>query len=289
MILFLADGQLGNQIFQYVFLKTIQKNNEIIVVSGFEELKEVFEIDDIVNLNKKSKGMRAFIFRICKPIFYFLSNKKVISNISVNHEKVLDTYRREFTTYSEIKGLFPFITFVQLGFFQSEKFFDKAVIQKLQIKNKYLVKADEFLRDIPLNKHKVFVHIRRGDYKDYTVYGKSTLLPMRYFKEQLEWFLKNREDPFFIFLSDEPEFIEKEFDFIDNKVISSEKHYGIDFGIMTKANSAILSPSSFSWWGSYLMEQRDIVFAPKYWLGFNSGIEYQCKSMANFCIEVEIT
>ena len=42
MKIFLADGRIGNQIFQYLFLKTIQDNNEKIIVSGFEELKEVF-------------------------------------------------------------------------------------------------------------------------------------------------------------------------------------------------------------------------------------------------------
>lgn len=31
MIIFLADGRLGNQIFQYAFLKTISKKNETIV------------------------------------------------------------------------------------------------------------------------------------------------------------------------------------------------------------------------------------------------------------------
>ena len=49
MKIFLADGRLGNQIFQYVFLKTVQDNNENIIVSGFEDLSEVFKINDIIN------------------------------------------------------------------------------------------------------------------------------------------------------------------------------------------------------------------------------------------------
>jgi hypothetical protein len=58
--LFLAEGRIGNQIFQYVFLKTIQDNNEKIVVSGFDELKEVFEINDFINLNKNNRCIRFF-------------------------------------------------------------------------------------------------------------------------------------------------------------------------------------------------------------------------------------
>ena len=281
MIIFLADGRLGNQIFQYAFLKTIQKNNEKIVVSGFEDLKEVFEIDDIVFLNKKNRWIRGFLFRICKPIFHFLADKNIISSISVNHEQVLDKYRREATSFTESKGFFSFITFVKLGFFQSEKFFDENIVKELKIKNKYLEEADEFLNFIPENSNKIFIHIRRGDYKDYTVYAKNALLPMSYFKEQIDWFIQNRENYFFIFLSNEPEFIE-------NKIVSHANHYGVDLAIMTKCNSAILSPSSFGWWGSYLMKNRDVVFAPMYWLGFSSQVEYQSKAINKFMKEVEV-
>ena len=52
MLIFLGDGRIGNQIFQYLFIKKIQDNNEKIIVSGFEELIEVFKINDFININK---------------------------------------------------------------------------------------------------------------------------------------------------------------------------------------------------------------------------------------------
>ncbi len=274
MILFLSDGRLGNQLFQYAFLNTIAKDNEKIIVSGFEDLKEVFEIDNIIFLNKKNRLIRAFLFRICKPILNFFADKNIISSIAVNHEKVLDRYRRETTTFTKSEGFFNFFTFVKLGFFQSEKFFDKVVVQQLKIKDKYLDEANEFLKSVPQDSNKIFVHIRRGDYKEFTVYGKSTLLPISYFHSQIEWFMKNKTNTYFIFLSDEPDFLEKEFAYIKNKAIPINNSVGMDLAIMTKCNGAILSPSSFGWWGSYLMQKRDIVIAPKYWLGFNTGIDF---------------
>jgi hypothetical protein len=100
--------------------------------------------------------------------------------------------------------------------------------------------------------------------------------------------LQNRDNCYFIFLSDEVEFIEQEFKYLENKIISNN-NFAVDFAIMTLCNSAILSPSSFSWWGSYLMQDRDTIFAPKYWLGFNSGVEYHKNSIPKYiekiCIE----
>jgi len=286
MILFLADGRFGNQIFQYMFLKTLQKDNKHIVVSGFEDLISILDIKDIVNFNKKNKWIRGAFFRVLKPFLLYLADKKIISSVQVVHENVLNIYKRESTEYIYTEGFFKNLTFVKLAFFQSESFFDEKLINCLQIKNKFILNAQDFLHDFT-NKYKVFVHIRRGDYKDYKVYGKSTLLPMEYFHKQIQWFLANKQNPCFIFLSDEPEFIEKEFDYLDNKVISKNS-YEVDFAIMTLCNGAILSPSSFAWWGSYLMKDRDLVFVPKYWLGFSAKEEYHKKPLASYMREIMI-
>jgi len=288
VIIFLADGRLGNQIFQYVFLKTIQNNNEKIIVSGFEELQEVFETKDIVNFNKKNKWLRRFLFRIGKPILTFLSDKRVISSIAGKNEKILNGCSRELATYNSTLGTVKKIIFVRHGFFQSEEFFNENIANQLVFKEKYVRDADQLLKSIPRNCHKIFVHIRRGDYKSHTVCGKSTLLPLNYYKEKIKWFMANRKDCFFIFLSDEPESIEAEFEYIKNKLVSLNLHSGTDLAIMTKCNSAILSPSSFGWWGSYLMKNKDVVFAPEYWLGFNSRIEYPDKPMASFFRKVTV-
>ena len=288
MILFLADGRLGNQLFQYAFVKTIQKNNETIIVSGFEDLLEVFEVNDFIVWNKKNKWKRRFLFRIVKPVLCFLSSTYIISSIQVNKEKVLDKYRRESTEYTRRTGLFSSFIFIKPGFFQSENFFDSGIIENLKIKEKYLSQAEDFLSNIPKNSHLVCIHIRRGDYQKQIIYGKNCLLPVVFFKEQIEHFLQTRQNCFFIFLSDDPDFINKEFGYIENKQISTKAHFGIDLSIMSKCKSAILSPSSFGWWGAYLMSERDIVITPKYWMGFKSGVEYHAKASPSFAKEVTI-
>ena len=288
MKIFLADGRLGNQIFQYVFLKTVQDNNENIIVSGFEDLREVFEINDIINLNKKNRLVRILLFKICKPILNLLTNKKVISSIVIKQETVLNCYKRESTTFDSIQGILKRITFIKLGFFQSEIFFDEKSAKSLKFKEMYLIKAKEILSGIPKSCHKIFVHIRSNDYKDHIVCGNSTLLPMNYYKDQIKWFIQNKKDCFFIFLGDETKSLSQEFQFIENKMISKNQHFGTDLVLMTQCCSAILSASSFSWWGSYMMKERDTVFAPKFWLGFRSKIEYQAQGVPSYSKEVEI-
>ena len=288
MIFFLADGRLGNQIFQYAFLRTIKNSDEVIIVSGFEELKEVFEINNIFNINKKNKWIRRILYVLFRPLLNYLADKRLVSSITIKKDNVCANFTREDLGYTHNKGFISLFTFVKLGFFQSEFFFDKSVINDLNFNKKYLFEADNFLNKIPENTYKIFIHIRRADYKDFKVYGKNTILPIKFFKNQINWFLKHRDHCYFIFLSDDPKYIEKEFMYINKKIISAQNHFGTDLAIMTKCRGAILSPSSFSWWGSYLMNDRDVVFVPKYWLGFNSKIEYQTEPLATFMEQVEI-
>lgn len=287
MIFYFAKGQLGNQIFQYMFLKSIQKNNETLIVSGFEDLQEVFEIKDIANLDKRLKSTKTLV-NINRRILAALSAIKVINGIQIIHDMTSESVSRETTRYSYTKGLINSITFVKPGYFQSESFFDKTLTRKLKIKDKYLKLAENFLRQCPEGSQKIFIHIRRGDYRHFKILGKSILLPISYYKKQIDYFINNKQNCFFIFLSDDPEFVEKEFSFIENKLISFNTHFGTDFAIMTKCQNAILSPSSFSWWGAYLMQNRDTIFAPKYWLGFNAGIEFHRNTTPGFAKEIEV-
>ena len=85
MIFFLADGRLGNQIFQFAFLKTIAKKNETIFCVNMKKLFETFDINanNIVNVNG-----RYSIFLIRKFIIPYLliplSNLRLFGNIKQN-------------------------------------------------------------------------------------------------------------------------------------------------------------------------------------------------------------
>jgi hypothetical protein len=83
----------------------------------------------------------------------------------------------------------------------------------------------------------------------------------------------NLENPFFVFLSNDSEYIEKEFSYIKNKKISKNS-VGVDIAIMRNCENAIVSNSTLSWWGINLITTRNKVIAPKYWLGWQSKVWY---------------
>lgn len=288
LLIFFAEGRLGNQLFQYMFLKTIQHRNEPILVNGFDDLKEVFENSDYLYLSNKNKVFRNIWKRLLKPIIKGLSKLNIISTINVRTDIIGNGYIRESDSYTTTPGLFSSIRFVELGFFQSEAFFDPLLARNLRIKNKYLTQGALALKNIPKNAAKTFVHIRLSDYKDFKINDRDTCLPLHYFLEQIVAISEKNNNSFFIFLSDEPEYAKKHFAHIQNSIITENNHYGVDFTIMTLCNNGILSPSSFGWWGSYLMKKRNFVFAPQYWLGFNSEIDFPTKPLAAYMHSIKI-
>lgn len=283
MILFFADGRLGNQIFQYAFLKTIALNNEIIFCFNMGEMQETFDIE-VKNLyNISNKYMCLAAKKIILPFLRFFARLRLISYI----EQRKNVNFRPLPKYLYKKGFFYSIKLVNSDFFQAEVFFDKNIIKKINIKKQYVDEAKFFLSVIPDNFTKVFVHVRRGDYLNEVFIDEVGWdLPNKYFFKAIDIIKNNIDNPFFIFLSDDTDFVEKYFQNIDKKIISKNSMQ-VDLAIMTLCQAAIISNSSFSWWGAYLMNSRIITIAPKYWVGWKKKIESNIGIQPSFSLVID--
>lgn len=287
MIIFLADGRLGNQIFQYSFLKTISKKNETIVCFNMKMFFESFDFDNHRIWHCSNKYI-VFLFRtivislilkpMCKTRFInYIEQKKDAANMI------------SLPDWSEKKGLLTFIRYVNNDFFQSEIFFNQKSISDLRIKEKYIIEARKFFSEIPENFNKVFVHVRRGDIINEFFNGvKGKDLPKSYFEKAINIIKKNVETPFFIFLSDDPSFVKCCFKEIEPKIISTNL-MEVDFAIMTLCEGGIISNSSFSWWGAYLMITKKKVIAPKYWVGWKTKVESHIGIQPTFSEVIDFT
>ncbi|MDC1068787.1 alpha-1,2-fucosyltransferase, partial [Candidatus Kapabacteria bacterium] len=172
-------------------------------------------------------------------------------------------------------------------FFQSEKYFDSSKFS-FQIKNKFITEANNILETVESKFTKVFVHVRRGDYLSETYNNvRGINLPMSYYEVCFNEIEKTVKNPYYIFLSDDPEFIKFAFIHKENKYIS-ENSMGTDLAIMSLCNYGIAANSSFSWWGAYLMNNREKVFFPKYWYGWKSKIESHPEITPKWAISINL-
>jgi len=208
MLFFFADGRLGNQIFQYAFLKTIAKKDETLMIYDFDSIIDVFDVPRRKTfIIKKRRYLRVILKLIARPFLILLSKIRLISLIRQDVD-YSNGFKYGCDTYTKKEGILPF-SFIDTGFFQSENFFDDNVINDTMIKSKHLRKANNLLENIPSNKHKVFVHVRRVDYINESCFGiKGLTLPLSYYKKCIRWFEGNVENLFFVFLSDDTEFVE---------------------------------------------------------------------------------
>lgn len=284
MLIFIADGRLGNQLFQYAFLKTVANPNEKILTFNMEMLTEVFDIHDENFKNiKLNKYFLFFLKKVIKPLVQVILVKPRLIGL-IKQEIGKDGL--PLPSYVKLDGIFP-IQLVESDFYQSEYLFNKEDLN-FKIKKEYLIKAQEFLGQLPPSAEKVFVHVRRGDYlQEYFLGSKGINLPKDYYLTAINSFKKELKNPFFVFLSDDPEFVECCFKDIENKIIS-KNDYGTDLAIMTQCEYGIMSNSTFSWWGAYLMENRKKVFCPKYWYGWKSKLEFPRGIIPVWCESIEI-
>lgn len=149
------------------------------------------------------------------------------------------------------------------GYFQSPKYFkefETELKQHLVLNPIMLQKAKEFVQQ---HKNLGFIHIRRGDYVTSKNGNCHPPVTVDYIKKAVAASKAKQ----FVIISDDMEWCKNNLAFV-NGVFSPfvGLHFGYDFALMTQCKSAIISNSSFSWWGAWLGEEKDIV-APSVWFG----------------------
>lgn len=266
MIFFISDGRLGNQAFQYAFLNSKAEINEKVVCINMGQFVSYFDFNNQNFIFLSSSRITLFLYKnIVSKILSSLVRFKVIG--CIDQLRVAGTPMPEVL---KIKGIIPF-TYVKTGFFQSEKLFIDEKIDFF-LKEKYVKKARSILLIQPENE-KVFIHVRRGDYISLVYQGEQGIdLPKQYFLNAIKEIEKNVDNPFYIFLTDDPGFVRCCFDEIENKFISEEDP-ATDLAIMSLCRYGIVSNSSFSWWGAYLAADKRMMIFPKYWYGWKKRIE----------------
>lgn len=266
MLIIRLMGGLGNQMFQYAFYKKKQKQGE-----------EVYCEKNLL-LNDKLRKYEINLFEntrvnfIDNELFNEIYNRYVNRNI---FEKVFNKlfpgtkkYYRENQKIKIDKNLLVPRTGIIEGYFQNEKYFE-GIEDELKRDFKF-PKGEEKLVDLlkkfDNNKNTVSIHIRRGDYLNYSdIYGN--ICTTEYYENAINK-IKEYVTPEFIVFSDDIEWVKNNYDFknafyFEESLFDDYKDW-YDMCAMSHCHYNIIANSTFSWWGAWLNSNKDkIVISPE--------------------------
>lgn len=278
-------GGLGNQMFQYAFLRSLEKHygetvladirhfDSKIMHNGFE-LQDIFNIDcaiaDNGQISQYSRNLKSYrISRVIRKIF---PNKKTefveISSSKFNPE----VFSHNDKVYFE-------------GYWQCEKYFleieniirtDFTFAQPLTSENRDFICKSQ-------NYDTVSVHIRRGDYLKHPLY--KGICDLSYYSESIKYIKNKVQSPYFVIFSNDITWCKEHI----LPLLNDDRHTFVDWNtgsesyndmrIMSHCSHNIVANSSFSWWGAWLNNNPNkIVIAPKCWDNKSKEHDILCKS-----------
>ena len=187
---------------------------------------------------------------------------------NVVNECTGNLYQEPFFSYREIPNIDNIIL---RGYFQSSKYFDKnSVLNLLNLgeypDNKILINDIKNKNSTP-----VILHVRRTDYLLLPDY--HPVQTIEYYKNAIEIIKKSVNNPYFLLISDDVDFLNT-IPLLDTEKIIIRENEIKTMNLMSLCRHFIIANSSYSWWGT-MLGGYDLVVAPKIWFGRNGPQDWQ--------------
>lgn len=276
-------GGLGNQMFQYAFLKNLEVlyglTNIYADVSDYDKLK-----DDAVR-KLRIEGLNIQIHKAntedIKSICFFIRGDdplKIKTKLKIAIEGMFN--KRYFFEKSQ-----KFLNIDQLikysyfdGYWQSWKYVNNVsndLRNEFQLKktNKSFLKKENEIK----KEDGVFVGIRCGDYlESKKATRKFGGFQKEYYLNAMEYLAKRIHNPKFYIFSNDLDFVKKNLPIAKYKYeyCNQNRRYNDleEMFLMGSCKHAVISNSTFNWWGAWLINNKNkIVIAPKKWFYNNKS------------------
>ena len=251
------SGGIGNQLFQYAFALFLKNHLHFQVKLNRASYHEKFEhegflLDEIFNLDM------VLIDRDFRPFHwdkFIWKTARISENQQTHPLDLLKTPIQSFPRRSRLSlegywqcYLFPFLA-----------------KEKLKTIDLPAVPVEDY-------KSKSFIHIRGGDFFSNSIYSEFyDTITDDYYEKSIAKVLEKDPHREFILFTDDIGYAQRRLGSHMSKVILDETKNSIEvLAKMRACNGAIISNSSFSWWGAFLQENKGIQIAPKKW---NSKME----------------
>lgn len=263
MIVFIESGRLGNQLFQYAALRTLCREDEKLVLFGFDALRNAFDNPDATFAARSGSLVFRFLRRLRARVDSLVARQALFPVIS-------EVFTQGRCEVAVAPGRVARLRYCREAFFQSEALFDDTVATRLKLKDAHVRAAERLLADPGLvARKKIFVHVRRGDYLHWPPGGPPAALPADWYRECMRRFRQSGGAPFFIVVSDDAAHAREEFGAMPDVRVSAGSE-AEDFALMCLCDGGILSASAYSWWAAYFASRRrpeGVFLAPQYWVG----------------------
>ena len=256
------DGRLGNQMFQYAFLRGVAKNRgfDWMIPANDEYTRHNYGLFDCFEMSGvKSKNLGKS------------SSRTVQCFDTIFQEKI----------FNECVDNTDF-----LGIFQTEKYFENAsdeIRKDYTFKKGYLEPCQEFIDSLGGRDNCIFLHVRRGNpnldedgfkWSYQVLQDTHPLCKSEYYINALKEF---SEDKNVIVVSDLIDWCKRQewlqgsrFHFSDSSYETFDDGASVpyvDLCLMSLCGGAIIANSSLSWWGAWLQDDVGKVIAPDPWYG----------------------
>lgn len=278
MILFVGEGRLGNQVFQYVAIRTLMGDGPL-WTSGLGSLGSVFE--PLPGLHHGLGGLwiepairRILVPAVVRPLFKHL-------RIGEYCYEPFETMGGDAMGPSGLavrtRGLLP-LSFVDGGFYQNlSNLLSPSAFRRLQVRRDVLDGAHRAVSEVTRGGPwpQAVMHVRLGDYLSFRAYGLDRiLLPEQYYQRAVERareFLGSHAP--ILVVTDDPDWCRSELARLEPiHVVSTSE--AVDFALLSMFPVAILSNSTFSLAAACVGLDVQTVIGPEFWFGHAVGQWY---------------
>lgn len=257
---------MGNLIFQYQAAISLFPTNSTII-SIESEFSEAFEVAPFVKFISLPKVLRPRATYYWVKVLRWCARKGILGSV-ISKWETIENNLLEIADIETRPGWFSGY-WVMEGFFQHDHFSTPAP----RLKQALIDGAEELLQQI-LQERRVAVHLRFGDYAQWEIFGRQGVcLPGSYYEIAMAQIAKSIKDPVFVIFSDDIKAAIKVIGNGHETIHFNGDSPGMDIAGISLCSHAIISASTFSWWGAFLIRHPNkIVMAPMYWAGFKSCV-----------------
>ena len=276
MLIARITGGIGNQLFQYAFIRSLSIKLNKKFKLDLSWYRDYYKYEEIRNPNAATK--REYLLdkfnvkeNTLNPIYLSISYRL---NNSLNFKRYPLLNHFYYNTVSESEFDINKIRYLKnvylTGFWQNNNLFEEfheIINEEFSLKNKLSADNKTILNKIEKS-NSVALHIRRGDLLSRpAAVAEQPYSTDKYYFDGINIIKENLKNPELFVFSDDIDWVNNNFKFdlpttfIDNAGPDYEH-----FNLMCNCKHQIIANSTFSWWAAWLNNyQEKIIISPKWW------------------------